>query len=247
VDWPKTIAKNQAALAAVVAGLVAMAGLAEHLPRAVYRTILRVLRPAESAVRRLIFIAARDVVVEPAPVRPWPKGLVIAGKGKGSKSARVPAFQLFDPRKRFDLGQPRRKPFAKPGTGPRSWLVEATGPDSYDAGILCPLFRPRPAAKPAPVPPPIPVPLPDGSVSAKRLQRRLAAIKAALENIPRQAIRMARWKARRAAIRLKRPTILEPLRNGPPPGHRKEPVEDVDVLLNECHSLAKDVMREDSS
>ena len=40
------------------------------LPRRLHRAILRLLRPAESAVRRLIVIAARGLVVPPSPQRP---------------------------------------------------------------------------------------------------------------------------------------------------------------------------------
>ena len=93
------------ALVRVVSALLAAAGLAAGaavavLPRAVRLSILRVLRPAESAARRLIVIAARDVDrAVPGP----PRALVgVIPKGSGERAAR---FALFDPRKRFsELG-----------------------------------------------------------------------------------------------------------------------------------------------
>ena len=77
-----------------------------RIPQPLHRAVLRVLRPAESAVRRIMVIAARGLVVKAAPSRPMPKGHMI-GKGAGR---RLPAFQLFDTRKDIpELGQPRVK------------------------------------------------------------------------------------------------------------------------------------------
>ncbi|MBZ0262866.1 MAG: hypothetical protein K8F90_19950, partial [Hyphomicrobiales bacterium] len=82
MDWDLVIKRKSEALDAVVAGLFAMLELSceatvSRLPRAVYFAVLRVLRPAESAVRRLIVIAARGLVVKVAPSRPMPKGHTI--------------------------------------------------------------------------------------------------------------------------------------------------------------------------
>ena len=71
--------------------------------------MLLVLRPAESAVRRLIVIAARGLVVKVAPSRPMPKGHMI-GKGGGS---RLPSFQLYDTRKDFPELRQHRVKYAK--------------------------------------------------------------------------------------------------------------------------------------
>ena len=67
MDWARAIERNSDALKGIVAALFAMLGLSEsaaslRIPRGVHTAILRVLRPAESAVRRLIVIAARGVV-----------------------------------------------------------------------------------------------------------------------------------------------------------------------------------------
>ena len=58
------IERNRKPLLRIVATLFAMIGLVEgatveRLSSPVYRAVLRVLRPAESAVRRLIVVAAR--------------------------------------------------------------------------------------------------------------------------------------------------------------------------------------------
>ncbi len=78
--WELAIARNRAALTPIVTALFFMAGLdeggAETLPRRVCRRILKVLRPAETALRRLIMIAAHGIVVtvrQPAAPKyvPW--------------------------------------------------------------------------------------------------------------------------------------------------------------------------------
>src|SRR4051812_13858110 len=80
LDWAKAIAINQTALIRIVAALIAMVGLGgdgmvARLRRPTYRAVLKVLRPAEAAVRRLIVIAARDLEAKLPPQRPFPKGL----------------------------------------------------------------------------------------------------------------------------------------------------------------------------
>ncbi len=111
MDWDLVIKRKSEALNAIIAGLFAMLELSgeatvSRLPRAVYFAVLRVLRPAESAVRRLIVIAARGLVVKLAPSRPMPKGHTITKSGGN----RPPAFRLCDTRKDFpELREPRVK------------------------------------------------------------------------------------------------------------------------------------------
>ena len=112
MDWARAIERNSEALKGIVAELFAMLGLAgeatvERIPQPLHSAVLRVLRPAESAVRRLIIIAARGLVVKLAPSRPMPMPGGPIGKGGGS---RPPSFQLFDTRKNFaELRQHRVK------------------------------------------------------------------------------------------------------------------------------------------
>jgi hypothetical protein len=227
MDWARAIETNHTALTRIVAALIAMVGLAPQaimarLPRPLYRAALSVLRPAESAVRRLIVIAARGVVVKPHPLRPMPAGLALArSSGAGA------AFQLFDARKRFGAMRAGR---VSAKAGPRIFV--------FGASPLVPLFHRQAAGGPE-------LERDDGMVGAERLGRRLRAVKTALEDLPRQAQRLARWQARRA--RMANPKLRSPLRPGFPPGHRKTPKDEVDWVLRQCHVLARDALHEDSS
>ena len=74
MDWARAIERNSEALKGIVATLFAMLGLVgdatvARLPPSLHSAVLRLLRPAESAVRRLIVIAARGLEVKPAPSR----------------------------------------------------------------------------------------------------------------------------------------------------------------------------------
>ncbi len=227
MDWARAIERNSEALVGIVEMLFAMLGIAgsdmaARIPQPLHSAVLRVLRPAESAMRRLIVIAARGLVVKLAPSRPMPAEPI--GKGCGSRRA---SFQLFDPRKNF--AGPRRRVFAR--IAPR---IHFFGNDPRVAALW-----------PAPQPAPDPAPPPDGLVNAERLSRRLQALKLALDDLPRQARRLARWRVRReTAPSLK---FKSPLRPGHPPGYRRKPVHEVDEVLIECHGLACDAMRPNTS
>jgi hypothetical protein len=158
-------------------------------------------------------------------VRPAPTGLKISSKSQGRVS-----FRLFDPRKRFEGVTGRRK-----GVGPRIRVIGLT----FDPRI--PLFF-----RPGYVPPaPAAAPAPDGTVNAGPLCRRLAAIKLALDDLPRQARRYARWRARPFAAR--RPKLFSTLRPGAPPGFRKRSTHEVQAILAECQWLAHTVLEPDTS
>ena len=110
MDWARVIERNQAALTRIVAMLIAMVemgtgGMVALLPPSLYHAVSRMLLPTESAVRRLIAIAARGLKVKPAPLRPMPKGLVFAGKGGGqigvSAVRHAPAIQPQQPKACF--------------------------------------------------------------------------------------------------------------------------------------------------
>ena len=230
MDWDLVIKRNSEALGGIVETLFALLGLdgtdaARRIPKSLHSAVLQVLRPAESAVRRLIVIAARGLVVKLAPARPMPEGRKI-GKGRGS---RPPAFRLADTRKNMpELREPRVKYAKYP---PRILFL---GPGSR-IDDLWP--RPQPTEAPAAEN--------DGRVNAQRLHRRLQALKLALDDLPRQAKRLARWRQRRQAM--PGPKFTSPLRPGPPPGHRKRHIHPVDEILADCHWLAWDAMRTDTS
>ena len=92
MDWDLAIKRNSEALKGIIEALFAMLGLVgeatvSRIPQPLHRAVLRVLRPAESAVRRLIVIAARGLVVKVAPSRPMPKG---QSHRKGRRTPRFP-------------------------------------------------------------------------------------------------------------------------------------------------------------
>jgi len=83
--------------------------------------------------------------------------------------------------------------------------------------------------RPAPIAPP-PVPSDDDPMDAEKLCNRLMALKGALDDLPKQAKRMLRLKARGQR--------LSPLRPGLPPGWRARGRDEIDEVLRECHKLA---------
>ena len=228
MDWARAIERNSEALKTIVEALFAMLGLAgdatvSRIPKPLHSAVLRVLRPAESALRRLIIIAARGLVVKVAPSRPMPKGQMI-GKGGSPRSS----FKLFDTRKDFPELRQHRVKYAK--HPPRILFF---GPGSRVDSLW-------PSPQHAPAPPPS-----DGLVNAERLSRRLQVLKLALEDLPRQARRMARWRVRRENAQS--PKFKSPLRPGRPPGYRRKAVHEVDEVLTECHGLAWDALKPDTS
>jgi hypothetical protein len=219
--------------------------MVKRLPRPLYRKALGILRSAESAVRRLIVVMARDMKVEPRPKRPAPKRPVRPGKAKNqnegessrqSKSSRPPSFQLCDPQKRSDADRPRRRRRRTPKVGPRVHFF------GYDPRI--PEFLRGPDPTPAPVMAPS-KPVKDGTVSARRLCRRLFAIFGALKDMKRQAKRLARWQAQ--AIEDRRPPRERALRYGSPPGWRVKPTHEVHEILKECQWLFHSLPKPDTS
>src|SRR4051795_13676398 len=132
MDWAYAIERHREPLLGIVATLYALIGLTddgrvERLAWPIYRAVLAVLRPAEAAVRRLIVVAARGLVVKPYVPRPAPAGLAIAGKGQGRL-----CFRLFDPRAPLDPGAGGR---SGPEARPRIRVIDV----GFDPRI--PLFR----------------------------------------------------------------------------------------------------------
>ena len=305
MDWNAAIEKNREALKRVLAMLVAMTGLGNWqsaiagrqsgsaadgpadcqlptadcrflLPRHLHRTVLRLLRPAEAAARRLVIIAARGVVIAvspkcqpktalqqarfmknaqatrnaPGPPPPTPphKGVGIAhvalrtaANMRGGSGAKSPS-PLWG-------SEGRARQAARPGT------VRGGGQRPRELRLSFPLFDPlrrfrhaRPARNGVPrisfpgFGEPFAIPLPPSAndpVDARRLALRFAALAKVLDDLPREAMRFARWKARRDAGRVRR---VWPLRPGRPPGHRParggRPWHTVDDILETVHGLA---------
>jgi hypothetical protein len=110
------------------------------------------------------------------------------------------------------------------------------------------------------------LPSPGDPVDATRLGLRFAALASALDDLPRQAKRFARWRARCDAIRQEErnhdaaaqagglPHVRRrlhrnwPLRPGHPPGWQRKPDHEVHEILKDLHGLAFDVLeRRDTS
>ncbi len=226
MDWNLAIKRNREALTRVLAGLFALVGLHESepserplkLPRHLHAHARRILRAAESAIRRLIVIAVHEVAAQSRPAGERPDFATLRKQNdpqEATAALRIPAFPLLDPLRKFSFDPPRR--------------ASKFFPRICVAGIT----------EPAPIPE-TPVASPDDPVDAIGLCRRLLSSRRALKNLPREARRLARWNARN---RLKPcPGRVSPLRVGYPPGRRKRPTHLVDDILKECQALALDVL-----
>jgi hypothetical protein len=225
MDWAMAIERNSDALLRVVASLVAMVrvrggGVAAFLPREIYSAALILLRPAESAVRRLIIIAACGILVKLklSAVRAFPAGLAL-----NKDADRIPAFCLIDPLKRFapeDFEWGKKK--------------EQALPRISVPGLFDPVFPARPILEN------------DDMIASAALGRRVQALRFALDNLPRQARRLARWKAKRELARKSglKPGRLSPFRPGYAPGYHRHKPQEVDDILSECHHFAREAWDE---
>jgi hypothetical protein len=224
MDWAAAISRNRTALLGVVDAIVALIGGREGGPvaRHLRNAALALLRPAESAVRRLIVMAAHGLVMRFGTPRP----LLQRPAGGAVGAGRTPAFRLVDPASRF--APPR---IVRPGGVPR--IRTFWGPPA-------PPVIPSPARDASGV---ITRPDPDAPVDISRVRLRLRVLEAALADLPRQARRLARLRARWAA-RPCAPGALPrtPLRLGHPPGHHPRSSRPIDDVLRDCHALALDAL-----
>ena len=194
------------ALLRIVAALFVMAGLDEGgnatLPRRLRNRINRILRPAESAARRLIVIAARGIEIVLRPASP--------SKQK-SKPGRSSTGIVYPPGYR-PQGQPCRPAPEKPGLlgSHRSPLKRFNFGPIRRKPKAFPRITCIGLSEPAPIPQHW-IPSPDDEIDATRLGLRLAALKRALDDIDGHARRLARWKARHDVGRVKR---YSPMRAG---------------------------------
>ena len=232
---PQKIEHYRLALLRVLLGLFEMAGIepgtgaVETLPRGVKYAILRVLRQAESATRRLIYKEAEgldDVDYTPPPKREK-SGAKRSGEKK-PRAPRIPQFRLIDPRKFFEELHPNRR------ARRAAKKVQRGGPPKLLFRFDC--FDGQPACEAWSEP--LPELTPDDPLTATGICRRMQALYHALNDIPAQALRMKREIAKRKAAK-PGPDSVPPLRFGLPPGHRKEKVHEVDDILYECHMLTR--------
>ncbi len=221
MDWAMAIERNSEALFRVVASLVAMVrvrggGMAAFLPRDIYTAAMILLRPAESAVRRLIIMAARGIVVKLklGAARAFPAGLAL-----NKDAARIPAFCLIDPLKRF-----------APDDFEWGKAKEQIIPRISVPGLFDPIFPLQPALDT------------DDMIAAAALGHRIQALRFALDHLPQQARRLARWKMKRELARQAgaKPGRLSPFRPGYAPGYHRSKPQEVDDILSECHHFARE-------
>ena len=234
MDWQMVINRNRDALQRIVAVLFAMARIVEStaaltspasgrgavtLPRHLYTAIMLILRPAESAIRRLILIAAQGLALKPRASRPMPTDFSAFPSASAQKT---PAFCLFDPLKHFD-------------------------PEDFDHSIdAMPINSFSSSYDEASSAAPQRVPSQDEPIDAASLFLRLRALRHALSDLPRQARRLARWQMRRDLLLQRkdqfRPIRISPFRPGPPPGYRKRTLHAVDDILRDCNYFAREAM-----
>ena len=228
MDWNLALERNRDALAAILLALGAMlrAGIIGdgRITKILRRAILRILTPAESAVRRLIVIAARGMK-GPFSIGGWNLHWSGESRRRGDAVTRL-AFPLFDAPKHHLLKPQKPQKPVPPGV-PR---VRGFG----DPNLV--------PSQPQPAPPP----LVDPTIDARRVYWRLDALQKALGDIPGQACRLVRLTLRRKAIAKKRPTCISPLRPGYAPGHRQKPSHPVDDILAECQQLAHEALNDTS-
>lgn len=218
VDWNAAIEKNREALKCVLATLFAMAGLTagpdpevraegeprRTLPRHLHRAVIKLLCPAEAAARRLVIVMARGMMVALLPPRPRkPKpftaepllrslGIAVvvspADVAGAAAAARLAAIRAARPRRlNLPLFDPLKRPLSlSKGRCHRRTVPAYAAPRILFPGIMEPFSLPPP-------------PSPDDPVDAARLALRLEALGRALDDLPGQAKRFARWRARRDA------------------------------------------------
>jgi hypothetical protein len=238
------------------------------LPRHLYRAILLLLRPAESAARRLIIATAQGIVVTLPPFRPQ--------KPKPKISDTVAAMRRLGlavnlSREDFARYQAELKAAERRASRPRGQNLSLLDALKYPFRIrrkyvpahAAPRIRSLDDDAPRiPVPPP---PSQNDPISAAKLTLRLEALGRALDDLPGQAKRFARWKARNDAalardkaardaaaaggkpgpVRFRR---FSALRRGRPPGGRlprfdpdapkRKNIREVDEILAHANAMA---------
>jgi hypothetical protein len=132
---------------------------------------------------------------------------------------------LIDPLKRFAPAD-----FEWSQEWGKEWGKEQVIPRISVPGLFDPVF-----------PDPVPVPSRDDPIDTAALVRRIAALKAALDDLPRHARRLSRWKARRELARkakVWKPGRMSPFRPGFAPGFHRSKPQEIDEILADCHHFA---------
>ena len=226
MDWNEIVEQNRGRILSAIAPLLAVLGFdprrRDEMPRYFHRALLMLLRPAESAARRLIVMAARGIVVtlRLGVSCAFPKGLA-----RNNDPERVPAFLLIDPLKRF-----APEGFGWSKEWGKDWGKVRSIPRISVPGFSDPVFSE-----------PKPFPSRDDVIDTSALVRRIRSLKSALETLPRQALRLARWKARGELARkaaVWKPGRLSPMRPGFAPGYHRTDRREIDRIMSDVHYFA---------
>ena len=239
------------------------------LPRHLYVAVLRLLRPAVSATRRLVIALARGIVVALPPQRPAkPKpGPVFLKTGVGPGTVSTGIVNTGIPLYRLGLANVLPplaskplllRPARQPSRCSIPCEIRSHAAARASGAALCPVAC---TTSPSGVPFRCGGHLPPTTRSMPRLGHRLAALASALDDMPAQAQRFARWQARRDRFRDRMPAQpsgrasgpvrfrrIWPLRPGRPPGgrlsefapgaRRLSRIREVDEVLAHAHALA---------
>ncbi|MCF6328457.1 MAG: hypothetical protein L3J02_01465 [Henriciella sp.] len=199
LNWPR--------VAALAARITALLGAATMLPRSLRNQALRLLRPAESMLRRLlVLMAVKQSAIwsrsspHPEPVKGPLKRLPAAAKA-GVEHPHPEPVEGRGRARNFPLPDPLHLPVMVAPPPPYATF----GPRIWSLGSEWTWL---------PAEPELPEMLP-----IARLQDRLARLQAVLDTPGKHVARMARWLARRGHGR--RPRRLFPMRPGRPPGYAR--------------------------
>jgi len=225
VDWDRVVEHNREALKRILAMMVTMvaAGAAAvagdvvtgeaarpTLPRHLYRAVLAILHPAESAARRLIVVAARGLSLPPPRLKPS----VPKPRRKASPTAIV-----FPHEARFPASPPRAVPARIPLP-----MFDTLRPPARRLRSVPARLAPRITLPGLTVRHTLPAkPTPFDPIDATRLKLRLETLAAVLDDLPKEALRFARWRARSnaqlSAMRARAAAAGQRPPAGPPAGH----------------------------
>lgn len=237
MDWTGISEYNREILARIVAQLFKLARIVPgerpeldpeaksdplmvSLPRCVCKAVMRILVPAEAAMRRLLIVAAHEFGLDlKAPQRH--SSSLASAFTRPSQAAKdapdparaaapaMPSFNMFDPLKSFSHYQPFSHDDDGNAYGKRMFPHINSKPLDYS---------------------------PAGAIS---LWRRINALHAAVSDLPKAARRYARWASRSHHCRTNglpcRPRRLDNLRPGYAPGRDKRHKHEVQDVLRDCH------------
>lgn len=199
------------------------------LSRRICRRLLLLLRPVEAATRHLIVVLACGL--------PIPKPRTAGPERQATQPARAAGHAPARSLGRAGAACPPGDRETRPADARAPLFALADREKRYE-WFFC--GKPHDAGWKGPSPA-----SPDDELDAAGILRRIAALARALDDLPAQARRLARWRLRRIQARAAgKHRALSPLRCGPPPGSlpRRAPKKtrrEEHELLAETHALAR--------